>query len=541
MKETVACNRIPLLWLLLPLTFGIASSEYVFQIPTSLAIASAFLFGTSSIVLYSKHERAWSLSISLMLFTVGNVYMSSENLENSPRIDFPKREAILEVSIQRIFNQNDERVSGIATITDTDPHLAPLKKRSLYFSLIQSPNDARISIGSRHQVRGLLESLESAAGSSSFDTYLKATGQWGKLTNGDFLQETAAPNIIYRWAEHRRLWIVQSLAHSLDPNAGYSHTYQAIMLGKKNELSTEQRDIFLKSGTMHLFAISGLHIGIIATCFVSLFRLVRMRENFIPLATLIGIATFVVISGGGASAWRALLMISCYFLCQGLKLQKAPVNALVLSAIICLLIDPRQLFQAGFQMSYSVVFVILLFGVPLAQKTKEWWKPFAFIPRPLWGVRLRVSYSISRYIIDIVSISVAASTVSGLLSIHYFETLPILGVLLSAFILPLASLAIIAGFCSLISSLLFLAPLASVFNHAAAALLLFIETIIEWISKVPHGSIQSRPEHSPHLIIVATILAIALCGYSKSWKIALPLLWSSPFALLGILYLWMLV
>ena len=123
-----------------------------------------------------------------------------------------------------------------------------------------------------------------------------------------------------------------------------------MMLGMKSELTREQEQLFLENGTMHLLAISGLHIGVIAACGHALFLLVRFPKNWIPIPNIVLIGLFVIMTGGAPSAWRALLMIACY-LCLSSKRQAASLNALVLSALICLIVDPLQLFLAGFQLS----------------------------------------------------------------------------------------------------------------------------------------------------------------------------------------------
>ncbi|MCH6258769.1 ComEC/Rec2 family competence protein [Puniceicoccaceae bacterium K14] len=537
MSEKITTSRIPLLWITIPFAFGIIASEQFLRLPLSLSLALSGTAAALSVYFSRKHTILWNASICTSLFLVGNLYYSHLRSANEVRQDFPSREAALEIRIKRIFTQNDLRTSGIATISHTDIHLEDFEGRSLFFSLRNNHPENKPQVGSHHQVVGQIKSLKNED-DSSFNDYLKTTGQWGSLTYGNFKKQTKGPNILYIVSLRARHWIKETLGHSLDPQASFHKAYQAIMLGEKKALSSNQRDIFLRSGTMHLFAISGLHIGIIATCFVALFKLFRLSNKAIPIATLFGIAAFVFVSGGGASAWRALLMISCYFLCQNLKLQRSAMNALSLSALICLLIDPRQIFQAGFQMSYSVVFAILLYGVPLAQKTKAFIQPFALIPRPLWQWHHTLIHKALHYIIDIVSISLAASTVSGLLTIKYFGAFPLIGILLSSFILPLASLAIIAGFCSLISNLAFVAPLSALFNHSAALLLLTIESLLQKITDIPNGAIQNIPKENLSLIAVTGILGIMLWAYAHSWKVSLRWLWTSPIALLGTIYLW---
>lgn len=539
MKVNVAANRIPILWLLLPFIFGIASSK-LWAIPLSSPITALMLAaGITAIFQHDKKPKLWLVANCITLALAGNIYVAEKIRNNETRSELPKREAYLNISIKRIFKQDASRASGLAEITGADEHLKELTGRPIYFSLHTQADEVPIAVSARFETIGILESLKQNENSAdSFSNYLKSSGQWGTFTNGEFLEKSSPAWILYRIAAKAKTKAVQILGQSLDPNSTHAHAYQAIILGQKNELSSQQKDIFLKSGSMHLFAISGLHIGIIATCFVAVFQLLRVPKKISPILTTLAIAGFVILTGGGPSAWRALLMIACFFLCQEIKVQRAPINALILSALICLLINPLQLFHAGFQMSYAVVLAILLFGVPLANKTKQKWKPLAFLPAPLWTKRHHIFDTTSRYIIDIACIGISAATVSGLLSLHYFNTLPILGVLSNAFILPLASLAIVAGFCSLFSGLLMISPFVLIFNHSAAALLIAIEWLLANISATPLGHVAHENNSPFTLALVILFLAIFFLGYSNSWRMRLQWMWAIPAFLIGIGYIW---
>ena len=297
-------------------------------------------------------------------------------------------------------------------------------------------------------------------------------------------------------------------------------------LGLRNELDTDQKETFLKSGTMHLFAISGLHIGVIAACIHALLQLLRIPRIWLPVLSIILIATFVSITGGSASAWRALLMIACYYLCQSCRVQSAPLNALVLSALICLLIDPRQLFHAGFQMSYATVAVILLYGVPLANRANSAWKPFENLPKVAWSKIHHVISTSTHYAINLFCIGLSTSLVSGFFSIAYFNTLPVAGIITNFLLLPLASLAIIAGVCSIFASLIALSPLSILFNNAAALLLFGIESSLNWLTKWSFTSLQTTAPNTTLLLsLVCSTLVLLTWAYSKNWKSPLRYLW----------------
>src|SRR5690606_40928374 len=113
---------------------------------------------------------------------------------------------------------------------------------------------------------------------------------------------------------------------------------------------------------MHLFAISGLHIGVIAAgihAFLSLLRVPRLPKLVTGLTLL---WLYVQITGGTPSAVRAFSMVALFQLTLQLRLPGNPVSAVATAALLVLMVDPLQLFSASFQMSYGIVASLLLYG-----------------------------------------------------------------------------------------------------------------------------------------------------------------------------------
>ena len=227
-------------------------------------------------------------------------------------------------------------------------------------------------------------------------------------------------------------------------------------------------------------------------------------------------------------------MIACFYLCQFSNRQSASINALVLSATICLLLNPLQLFQAGFQMSYITVASILLFGVPIGKRLCDRWKPFKEIPKDLWSLRQKATNAIGRFTISSFAISVAAFLSSSALSIIYFNTLSTIGVLLNLILLPLASLTIISGFLSLAFSIIGVGPIISLFNHAAILILSLIHGILQAFSQVSGAHLTFKnPPINPLFVLLSVLLIGLLFGYSRLWKFKLRWLLLFPLAYTG--------
>ncbi|MCX5808527.1 MAG: DNA internalization-related competence protein ComEC/Rec2 [Proteobacteria bacterium] len=146
---------------------------------------------------------------------------------------------------------------------------------------------------------------------------------------------------------------------------------KALTIGDKTSLEDNTKTLFLKTGTSHILAISGLHVGIIAGFFFILVRWLLGRSYALRLsgrdkkyASLIVIPfafIFMLLSGSGVSTIRATIMITIFMLSLFFERQREPVNTIALSALIILLLYPHSLFMPSFQLSFmSVLFIVII-------------------------------------------------------------------------------------------------------------------------------------------------------------------------------------
>jgi competence protein ComEC len=148
---------------------------------------------------------------------------------------------------------------------------------------------------------------------------------------------------------------------------------KALTIGDKTSLDENTINIFLKTGTSHILAISGLHVGIITGLFFFMFRWLlgrfrtfRLSGRHTKYASLMTIPfpfIFMVISGSGVSTIRATIMITVFMLSIFFERQREILNTIALSALIILLIYPHSLFMPSFQLSFtSVLFIVIIMG-----------------------------------------------------------------------------------------------------------------------------------------------------------------------------------
>ena len=252
-----------------------------------------------------------------------------------------------------------------------------------------------------------------------------------------------------------------------------------MLLGIKSVLSNDQKLAFRNSGTMHLFAISGLHVGIIATVLYALLAIARVPAVPRCLLALGVLWVYVQITGAAPSAVRAFIMTLCFWAALGFRRKRSTLSALLTSAFAVLVYDPLQLFGVGFQLSYAVVGGLLLYGQPLLTAVQERWKLFRFRTETSlsWfelGLR-----SFWHWLLGLGSICIAAFIFSTPLTIAYFQIFAPGSIVLNMLLAPLATLCIIGGCLSFACGIVHLTALSTIFNHAAWLIISGMECCLE--------------------------------------------------------------
>ena len=185
--------------------------------------------------------------------------------------------------------------------------------------------------------------------------------------------------------------------------------YRAMMLGQKRGLNPGQRQLFLRSGTMHLFAINGLHIGVVALSVHALLALLRCPRAAASALVLAVLWLDVDTTGASPSAVRAFLMVAVLEAAPVLRLPSNPLAALAAAALAIVLARPLDLFGASFQMSYGVVAAIVTLGLPLADRLRERFPAFPGLPEGARNRWQRARAALRRHLLGALGVGGAAA------------------------------------------------------------------------------------------------------------------------------------
>ena len=139
----------------------------------------------------------------------------------------------------------------------------------------------------------------------------------------------------------------------------------AVLLGAREQLDPEKIDDFVVTGTIHLFAISGLHVGMMATGLFALMRLGLLPKILSLVLVVVCVVLYALLTDARPPVVRAALLVS--LLCWSISIRRpsSPFNSLSAAAILVLIINPTDLFRTGVQLSFLAV-VTLYWCAP-------WW------------------------------------------------------------------------------------------------------------------------------------------------------------------------
>lgn len=242
-----------------------------------------------------------------------------------------------------------------------------------------------------------------------------------------------------------------------------SEIWRAILIGKKECLPKEQLQHFFYTGTMHLFAVSGLHVGVVSSFIFFLCRWLFLPRLLQFLFTGIGVCFYASIVGFSPSTLRATLMVLFILIAQIFSRPVDVRGAFYNTIGLTLTLNPFELWDVGFQLSYGVVGSILCIGVPLAYILEK--------KHLRWNNVFR----------ETCLISFCASTMSCIFSIYYWGIFSPWIFLANLFLIPFAGVIVVLGFLHWLLYLVLpcLLPITEILSQYSLSFLLKSVEIIE--------------------------------------------------------------
>lgn len=229
----------------------------------------------------------------------------------------------------------------------------------------------------------------------------------------------------------------------------FSSILKSMITGNKSSLDKDIKEDFTNTGLIHILVISGLHIGFCAAIFMFCFKLFGLKLNCIYLLTIPAIFFYVLLTGANPPAVRAAIMVSCLLVALMLKREPLIYNALALSALIILIINPQSLFTASFQLSFlATIGIIYLYP--------KFSKCFG-----------KIKNKYISFVWDIFSVTLSAQIALVPLLVFYFGKISIVSFILNLMVVPVIPFII---------GLFFAFYIFSFINYFVAGIISFVLT-----------------------------------------------------------------
>lgn len=380
----------------------------------------------------------------LVVMGIGALRFHQENPHFNTSFELNKQKSIYYVEVQGILKPSEKYYKYDVKIKSSEkPIDSAIIGQNLLLYL--KKQEIPIHVNDQFWIYGILDKIPAPKNPHAFDyrAYLKNKKIYLQIFSDDL---AGLEHLNNKPLAHRLSVFKQKIKNELNTK-GFSQTSKifisSLALGDRSDVDKDFQEKLSSAGVMHLFAISGLHVGIIfGFIMILLYPLLFLRHGKImrwalALALIWIFAWFV---GFTPSVTRAALMISIYYFTLALQRNPNIYHTLALSALVLLFIQPNQLFEVGFQMSYSAVFFIAWLYQPLRTLFPHYRKPY------------------KNYLFNLICLTTVAQIGVLPISVYYFNKFSGLFMLGNLVVLPFASIMVALSFVVVITLTLSIFP-----------------------------------------------------------------------------------
>jgi ComEC/Rec2-related protein len=306
-----------------------------------------------------------------------------------------------------------------------------------------------------------------------------------------------------------RRWIQAELRRDLADAPELASLIESMVLGMGGETPDEVRALFQKTGTLHLFAVSGLNIAMLAAIALHALRPLGLRRGPAVLIVIPLLAAYALVTGLSPSCVRAAIMGAVVLGAQLFDRRAVVCNSLAGAAAGILARDTNQLFLPGFQFSFTLVFIIVWLARRIQRRCERVAQPDPFLPRALWSPATRGGLWCWRCFAAMAGVTLAAWVGSLLFTVGYFHLFSVSAIFANLIAVPLAFAVLLLGLSTVLCAGVWSygATLCSQANWLMAKSLL---TVVQCFSEMPGGHLYL--EHPRRDAAPAGEIAVLDCG-----------------------------
>jgi competence protein ComEC len=441
-------HHLPALRLLIPFLTGILCGLYADKLPSYMPIVLCSLmltyFGLQWIRMpaYTKSMRAVQGILQLSLLFLFGFYYTWVRIPAHHTDHYSQFADSSTVSTIRITDlpeqvgKNYRFTAEVVSIQHENQAIATSGQILVYLAIDSSrtflPRAGQLLTTDRY-----LQTPPAAANPGGFDyqQYLAGLGIYHTVylqaDNFQVIGEEPLP-VLQSWIFQSATYIQHLLAEKIT-NPENRAVGLALIMGDRSLLNADILEKYSKTGTMHILAVSGLHVGILylilehILLWIPFFKRRHRAGNYVqPIIILLTIWFYAGMTGLSPSVFRSAVMFSFLALGRPAGRYINSYNILAASAFTLLIINPLMVVQVGFQLSFIAVLGIVAFQPYLAK---------------LW----RPTNMVSTYFWSILTVSVAAQIGTAPITIYYFHSFPNYFLLSNCLAIPISFVILCAG------------------------------------------------------------------------------------------------
>ena len=417
------------------------------------------------------------IAIAALFFSGGIIEGTLAFCTTKPFKTFQNTEILLETVAVSQKDDENHTTFGKAKIVKCSQN-DDISRDTISYFILKNPSNVDIVIGEQFWAKAKIEYVGRNS-QKSFLKFLNHSNINVYIYNGKILKTGEKRNKFQQIFSN----LNKNLTDCLQVGAKNSHATEVSVLigmltGNKTFMSQSQKQLFTYNGVAHIFAVSGLHVGIIALVINFFCKLLHIPKKTRCLPVISILLLYINVIGCPASAIRALFMCIFYYIAILTNRKPNIFAALVDSALLWLILRPQNIYDIGFLMSHIIVAGLIVIA-PIFNKT------FDGIRKRKLKIQAKNNNPLNSYLkivlislIYAITSSAAAELVTIPLSVDYFGQISKFSILVNAIAIPLATYAIICGALAVFACAINIKFLAILFNKLALFIIYLLESFL---------------------------------------------------------------
>ena len=504
-------HQIPFIRIVIPITIGIGINLFfpipIITISVLLSISLLTLFIIWKVLHYQFYNNIFGVFFNVSLLLSGIALHSSHNHLNY-QTHYTKTYGeylVVEINEPGQMRKNSIKCKANVLQVISQGKSIPVDGNLMIYFEKDSTILAQLKYGTRIIIKNTSQEIKGPQNPYEFNykRYLAFNQIYRQayITKNNFaLIDQLGGNILWKIAYQAQAFFNVSLLKYVQ-SVNEIAISKALLYGYDDEIDPELVRAYSNTGTLHVLAVSGMHVGLIfwlINLVLKYFDKRQYQRVLKAIISLIIIWAYSLLCGLSPSILRASVMFSFVALGNIVKNKPNVNNTLAASAFVLLLFDSNMIANVGFQLSFLAVFGI----VNIQKYFKQWFSFNSKIGNEVW---------------NIISVSIAAQLATFPLGLFYFHQFPVYFIASNLLIIPLTTLVIFVAIAMIFMA--GLAQLFSVFTYAAMALgwavkwLIYITNIIVlWLEKLPYSFISGIQINEIETILIFIAVAYT-CSY----------------------------